>query len=620
WLNTAAVKSLTSNKNSLLNSAFSSLLKDDAIKRFSKVLKDKNSSEPQTFLAKHELPDNTCVELNWTFVYDTDQNVMYGTANNPFDDEVKVQTYYLDQLERRIMEQAVDPSAALNAILNNYIKGLEDIFPALKASILKIKKNRVWHVASSSLPKEFITAINGEAIGPNTGSCGTAAYTKKRIIVSDISTDPLWKGYKDVALPLGLKACWSQPIFNAQKEVVATFANYYGRVRTPSEKELKVFERSASLVGIIIEHFRKKSELELNSELYSYVNLATNDAIYDWDLLEDHIKWGESFSRLFGHTITEEKYPLSKWELLVHPKDLKENLLSLQACLDNPSRNRWKARYRFKKADDTYAQVEEKGYIVRNEKGKPVRMIGVLSDIYETWLAEQKKEVLKIFSHIFNKSIPLEKILMEFTQIPLTHTIFSISEIWLTNSNKNEINCVALKSEPEAGNFYSIAKETSKLPFGKGLPGVVAETQTPIFWNSAEGNTNFTREEAALQTGINNIVVLPIFNTTNTVGVWLLGTKNKRVDEITIQRLWEEVNPFLSGEIVRKQVEDELTRLVALAPDIICILDSKGNFKRINATGCTLLEYPEEEIVEHNFNKFIHPKIGKNLKFILINW
>ena len=76
----------------------------------------------------------------------------------------------------------------------------------------------------------------------------------------------------------------------------------------------------------------------------------------------------------------------------------------------------------------------------------------------------------------------------------------------------------------------------------------------------------------------------------------------------------------MSGEIVRKQVEDELTRLVALAPDIICILDSKGNFKRINATGCTLLEYPEEEIVEHNFNKFIHPKIGKNLKFILINW
>lgn len=614
WLNAVAVKSLISDKSSLVNTTFSSFLKDDAIKRFNKALEEKNSSTPQTFIAKHELPDNSHIELNWIFVYDTDQNVMYGTTNNPFDSEVKVQTYYLDQLERRIMEQAVDPSAALNSILNNYIKGLEDIFPALKASILKIEKNKIWHVASSSLPKKFTTAINGIFIGPKVGSCGTAAYIKERVIVSDISSDPLWEEYKALALPLGLKACWSQPIFNARKEVVATFANYYGNVRIPSEKELKVFERSASLVGIIIEHFQKKSDLESNSELYSYVNLATNDAIYDWDLLEDHIKWGESFSRLFGHTITKEKYPLSKWESLVHKKDLKGNLLSLRACLSNPSRNRWKARYRFKKADGTYAQVEEKGYIVRNEKGKPIRMIGVLSDIYEIWLAEQKKEVLKIFSHIFNKSIPLEKTLEELTQIPLTHTIFSISEIWLTNSNKNEINRTALKSNTEAGSFYSIAKEASKLPFGKGLPGVVAETQTTIFWNSSKSNINFAREEAAIQAGIKNIVVLPIFNTTDTIGVWLLGTKNKSVDEITIQRLWEEVNPFLSGEIVRKQVQDELTRLVELAPDIICMLDSKGNFKRINATGCTFLEYPEEEIINHNFNKFIHPKDQEKFK------
>ena len=614
WLNAVAVKSLISDKSSLVNTTFSALLKDDAIKRFNKVLKEKNSSTPQTFIAKHELPDNSHIELNWIFVYDTDQNVMYGTTNNPLDSEVKVQTYYLDQLERRIMEQAVDPSAALNSILNNYIKGLEDIFPALKASILKIEKNKIWHVASSSLPKKFTTAIDGEAIGPNTGSCGTAAYTKKRILVSDISTDPLWEEYKALALPLGLKACWSQPIFNAHKEVVATFANYYGNVRVPSEKELKVFERSASLVGIIIEHFQKKSDLESNSELYSYVNLATNDAIYDWDLLENHIKWGESFSRLFGHTITKEKYPLSKWESLVHKKDLKGNLLSLRACLSNPSRNRWKARYRFKKADGTYAQVEEKGYIVRNEKGKPIRMIGVLSDIYEIWLAEQKKEVLKIFSHIFNKSIPLKKILEEFTHIPITQTLFSISEIWITNKNKNEINCIASKKETEANKFYSIAEKTSKLPFGKGLPGVVAETQTPIFWNSLKGDANFTREEAAKQAGFKNIVALPIFNTTGTIGVWLLGTKNKKVDEITIQRLWEEVNPFLCGEIIRKQVEDELTRLVELAPDIICMLDSKGNFKRINATGCTLLEYPEEEIINHNFKRFIHPKDHEKFK------
>jgi len=235
-------------------------------------------------------------------------------------------------------------------------------------------------------------------------------------------------------------------------------------------------------------------------------------------------------------------------------------------------------------------------------------MIGALSDVYETWLAEQKKEVLKIFSHIFNKSGTLQTTLDEFTRIPLSHTIFSISEVWLTNTNKNEISCVAIKNEAETNRFYSFSKEMPKLPFGKGLPGVVAESQIPVFWNIEHSNKDFIREKAAIEAGIKNIVILPIYTNTTTVGVWLLGTKNKRIDGTTIQRLWEEINPFLAGEIVRKQVEDELTRLVELAPDIICMLDGTGNFKRINATGCNLLEYSEDEIVDHNFIKFVHPK------------
>ena len=609
WLNATAIKTLVSEERPLLNTFFSTLLEEEDSKHFTDLLeKAKENDASQKFSVTHYLSENNSIELNWNFVFDTDQNVIYGTAKNPLDNEARVQIHYLDQLERSIMEQTVDPSASLRTILNNYMKGLEDIFPALKASILKIKDNKVWHVASHSLPKEFTTTINDQPIGSKAGSCGTAAYTKKRVIVSDISTDPLWEEYKSLALPLNLKACWSQPIFNAKKEVVATFANYYGSIRTPSEKELKVFERSASLVSIIFEHFQKKSELESKSELFSYVNLATNDAIYDWNILEDHIKWGESFSRLFGYALSNKKYPLSKWESLVHPKDLKGSLLSLQTCLDDPSRSRWNAKYRFKKADGDYAHIEEKGYIIRDDKGEPIRMIGVVSDVYETWLAEQKKEALKIFSHIFNKSVSLQTTLEEFNQTPISQTIFSISEVWLTNTNKNEISCFAIKSNTESKSFFSGVKEASKLRFGEGLPGKVAKTQTPIFWSIGQRNEDFIREKAAIEIGIKNIVVLPIYQNKQTIGVWLLGTKNKRIDEVTIQRLWEEINPFLSGEIVRKQVEDELTRLVELAPDIICMLDGTGNFKRINATGCYLLEYSEDEILNENFKKFVHPE------------
>ncbi|RFN58181.1 PAS domain S-box protein [Marixanthomonas ophiurae] len=398
WLNANATQLLSSHKNSLLNKKFSSILKEKDKQSFSAMLNlDKNGKVPHSFIVNHRIKSTISVELNWSFIIDSDNNVVYGIAKNPLDHEVEAQPYYVERLERKIMEQAIDPSKSLQQLLNSYIEGLEDIFPSLKASILKVENNKVWHVASNSLPKEFSETINGMSIGPVAGSCGTAAYTKKRVIVSDIKNNPLWEKYKILALPLGLKACWSQPIFNADNEVVATFANYYGSVRTPSDNELKVFERSTSLIGIILEHHQKRVDLQSNNELFEYVNLATNDAIYDWNIQEDDLNWGMSFSRLFGYTVSNEKYPLSKWESLVHPEDLQSNLKSLHHFLNTPSQDRWKAHYRFKRANGEYAFVEEKGYAIRDANGKAIRMIGVLSDVTERKIADEKQEELTNF-------------------------------------------------------------------------------------------------------------------------------------------------------------------------------------------------------------------------------
>jgi len=87
--------------------------------------------------------------------------------------------------------------------------------------------------AAPSLPAAYCAAIDGVAIGPAAGSCGTAAFRREAVTVSDIATDPLWENYKALALAHGLRACWSTPILGSDGAVLGTFAMYYPTVREP---------------------------------------------------------------------------------------------------------------------------------------------------------------------------------------------------------------------------------------------------------------------------------------------------------------------------------------------------------------------------------------------------
>jgi len=109
-----------------------------------------------------------------------------------------------------------------------------------------------------SLPEAFCTAIEGEKIGPSAGSCGTAAYLGHAIYVHDIARDPLWDGYRDLALPYGLRSCWSTPILDGGGEVVATFAIYHRRASSPSTDEVEAIGHAAKALLPLIEAQAKR--------------------------------------------------------------------------------------------------------------------------------------------------------------------------------------------------------------------------------------------------------------------------------------------------------------------------------------------------------------------------
>jgi PAS domain S-box-containing protein len=116
-------------------------------------------------------------------------------------------------------------------------------------------------VAGRRAPAEYASAVDGLAIGPCAGSCGTAAYRGQHVIVSDIATDPLWDNYRHLALAHGLRACWSSPILSSRDQVLGTFAVYGLSPREPSTDELRLVEILTRTAAIAIERRRAEAAL-----------------------------------------------------------------------------------------------------------------------------------------------------------------------------------------------------------------------------------------------------------------------------------------------------------------------------------------------------------------------
>jgi signal transduction histidine kinase/CheY-like chemotaxis protein len=113
---------------------------------------------------------------------------------------------------------------------------------------------RLHHAAGPSLPAEYNAAIDGAAVGPSAGSCGTAAFNRALVIVDDIATDSRWAQYKHLALPHGLRACWSMPIHSRDgRRVLGTVANYSRHPGPPTEHSLRLLRTAAHVARIAIE-------------------------------------------------------------------------------------------------------------------------------------------------------------------------------------------------------------------------------------------------------------------------------------------------------------------------------------------------------------------------------
>lgn len=169
----------------------------------------------------------------------------------------------LIQSSRNNVLELLARGRALSEVLTTLVQDSEALYPNMLGSVLLMDETGAFFNvgAAPSLPQSYLDGCDGIEIGDGVGSCGTAATLKERVIVSDISAHPYWKDFRDLAMGVGLMACWSQPIFSSSGKILGTFAMYYNEVREPTDDELSFIHDTANLAGIAIEAHEKEKAL-----------------------------------------------------------------------------------------------------------------------------------------------------------------------------------------------------------------------------------------------------------------------------------------------------------------------------------------------------------------------
>jgi PAS domain S-box-containing protein len=294
-------------------------------------------------------------------------------------------------VERRILEM-VARGDSLAEILDSLCRFVEGQASGVLASISPLDGDRLWYGAAPSLPKAYTDAINGMAIGPSAGSCGTAAYRGEPVIVEDIASDPLWSAYCDLALSHSLRACWSAPV-SPQGKVIATFAMYYREPRRPTTRDREMIEQITNLAGVAIQRKLAQEKLQRSEAYLAEAQKLTHTGSWAWDARRQKVLYcSDEMFRIFGLDPLESLPTRKIFRQRVHPEDRdwvdKRFERSLREKVDSFD------EYRVLLPDGTVKHINSSGHPILDEDGGLVEFIATAVDVTERKRGELERQRL----------------------------------------------------------------------------------------------------------------------------------------------------------------------------------------------------------------------------------
>ncbi|MDO8447210.1 MAG: EAL domain-containing protein [Rhodoferax sp.] len=314
---------------------------------------------------------------------------------------------------RRFMLERLTSDLPLPQILTDFVLKIEATLPGALCSVLLLDDDGQYLRlgAAPNLPDFYCVAIDGLLTGPQSGSCGTAAFTGQRVIAGDIASDPCWVDYRALAQKAGLASCWSEPIRNGSSRALGAFAIYRRTPAMPEPHEIDLIEMAAHLTALTIERKQTEVELQLKSKVFE----QGSEAIVITDSQRKIVRVNQAFSRMTGYSEVEvmgrDPRMLSSGR---HDAGFYESMwASIQA------HGQWQGELWNRRKDGTLYPEWLSISVLRDRSGAVMSYVGIATDISKRKEDEAHIHLLADFDPL--TGLPNRRLLQDRIDTALSH-------------------------------------------------------------------------------------------------------------------------------------------------------------------------------------------------------
>lgn len=204
----------------------------------------------------------------------------------------------------------------LRQVLDTLISGIEQQHQGIACSIMCPNPDgqTLCLMAGPSLPQHFLPALQAVRIGPGVGSCGTAAFSRQRVVAADISTHPFWARSQKLIAGTGLRSCWSQPIQGSDGQLLGVYAIYHYQPAEPTPADIELIESCADLACLVLEYYQTTEQLALETCKYQMFLHTSPDGVVVLDTDGRFVEASDGFLRHVGLSSREALSATRIWD------------------------------------------------------------------------------------------------------------------------------------------------------------------------------------------------------------------------------------------------------------------------------------------------------------------